>query len=186
MDGNSTIAFFTAYGGGLLGIAQVGTAVVLVFFTYKLFKATNRDADLVQKQNDMMRDTQDHELLLKKYNRMLDEMKDFVAPLYGRRKDPQIFSDYEFGSQLLGISSSENLILPEYFEFWKNIHYRLYLNQSKELQKCLDVYLESIGVLSTISREVNRLHYSTPIEGLATELAQHDDARNKFNFNQKN
>lgn len=54
MDGNSTIAFFTAYGGGLLGIAQVVTALVLVIFTKKLYNATSKYADLADEQNKII------------------------------------------------------------------------------------------------------------------------------------
>jgi len=176
MDGNSTISFFTAYGGGLLGIAQVGTAVVLAIFTIKLYHATARYADLVDSQNAIMKDQngildeqnkkvelqnlimkyqnqlnsekKDHDVLVMKYNRMLDEMDNLVAPLFARRYDEQIFSMKKFDSKIKFKNFrgrvDENPIDREFYEFWENIVRYSYLDQSSYLLTHINKYKQSI------------------------------------------
>ncbi len=168
MNGNSTnlvVEFLSNHSGALLSIAQLGTAVVLAYFTIKLYQATAKYANLVESQNEMMkeqakivesqnlimesqnqimRENRDYDLMVKKYNRMLDEMKNLVAPLYARRNDPIIFTQEGFDSkvkcQSMGHRIVEDPVNRNFYEFWENVYRNLYLNQSTELQACLNKY----------------------------------------------
>lgn len=169
MDGNSTnlvvVEFLSNHSDAFLSIAQLGTAVVLAYFTIKLYQATAKYANLVESQNEMineqikkmeshnlimesqnliMHENRDYDLMIKKYNRMLDEMKNLVAPLYARRNDPIIFTREGFDSkvkcQSMGHCIVENPVNRDFYEFWEDIYRNLYLNQSTELQACLNKY----------------------------------------------
>jgi len=158
MDGNLTaLAWQLLSSETNLTIAQVFlTAILAIFttvlaiFTRRLSHATDRYAVLVGDQNDMMKDNRDHELLVKKYTRMLDEMNNLVAPLYANRNDPSIFISYSEENLLIQITLRENthntfqMEFSETYRFWKNIYEYLYLSQSYDLTKCLKTYMKCI------------------------------------------
>jgi len=152
MDSNSTISvgvsFFTAHGGSLLGIAQLVTAIVLATFTFKLYQATAKYASLVREQNQMMDKNRTHDFQVKKYNRMLDEMKYLIAPLYTSRRNPNIFAPIKIISNVGTVDGKIHRPSYENYIFWENIEKNIYLNQSIELKDCIDKYLNSLTIKS--------------------------------------
>lgn len=158
MDGNSTMSlgqFLSGYSEIFLPCILVILTGVLAYYTKNLYHATSKYVGLVgsqnkimEKQNEMMDENRKHELLVKKYNRMLDEMKYLVAPLYARRNDPQIFTLREFDSKIkyanLYSSIGEDPINREFYEFWENVYRNLYLNQSSSLLRHFNKYSQSI------------------------------------------
>jgi len=159
MDGNSTMSlaqFLSSHSEIFLSFTLVILTGVLAYYTKNLYHATSKYVDLVgsqnqimDEQNKMMDENRKHELLVKKYNRMLDEMNKLVAPFYARRTDSIIFRPVLYDDiNKIPIKSSEESELfydsdREFYEFWENIYRNLYLNQSVKLQKCLDEFQKS-------------------------------------------
>ncbi len=147
MEVNSTILgeqFFSNHSGSLFYIAQICVAVVLAYYTKKLYHATSKYANLVESQNQMMSENRDHGLLVKKYNRMLDEMNNLVAHLYASRNNQNIFAPIKIISNVGTVNGKVNPASYENYIFWENIEKNMYLNQSSELKDRLDEYLNSL------------------------------------------
>jgi len=176
MDGNSTMSlgqFFSGYSELFLSFILVIITGILAYYTKNLYHATSKYVDLVgsqnqimDEQNKMMDENRKHELLVKKYNRMLDEMKNLIAPLYASRDDPQIFIPIKLDSKIItDLETSEiDQIYYNSYEFWMNIRKNIYLNGSEELKKQLRKYEDSLRHPSMKRDERRDKYYSRMFE----------------------
>jgi len=134
-----------------LAEVQVFATVVLAILTGVLAKSTYDYAQETKKQSKIMGEQTSamdnqlkHDRLVKRHNRLLDEMNDFVGILYGRRYDKQIFSFEKIEEIYKGTPYvPENQMMQikkQYAEFWDKISRYQYLNQSSELGEMLVEY----------------------------------------------
>lgn len=140
MDGNSTMSvgqLLSTHSGDLFSISQIFLAAALVYFTSKY-------ANLVNEQNKMMLKNRDYGLIVKKYNRMLDEMDNLVALLYSSRNNPNIFAPMKIISNVGTVNGKIHQPSYENYTFWENIEKNMYLSQSSELNTSLEKYLKSL------------------------------------------
>jgi hypothetical protein len=170
MDGNSTMSLgqlLSGYSEIFLSSILIILTGVLAYYTRNLSHSTSKYVDLVRSQNRIMDENMKHELLVKKYNRMLDEMKYLVAPLYASRKDPQIFIPIRLDSKIItDIETNEiDKIYYNSYEFWDSIAKNLYLCRSEELKQQLREYRLYLRPFGTRRDRKADKFYSQKYEG---------------------
>jgi len=143
----------------LVGVAQAGIAFALVYFTISLAKSTEaysrqveRQTSILEKNNKFTEDaiknaekSAERERLLKKYERLTNEMVNFIAPLYSRVGDMQVFR-LDIPAQKIIEKRQQQIddINRETYSFWENCRRNKYLNQSDEVRRMFHNYFAVI------------------------------------------
>lgn len=149
----------------VVGIAQVIIALTLVYFTISLAKSTQAYSRQVERQTSIMEENNklneevlqnakeraELERLLKKYERLSTEMVNFIAPLYSRVGDNQVFTSKLPKQKIQEWHGGRIDEIPrETYSFWEVYRQNEYLNQSKEMQMALHNYFSVIDTISSI------------------------------------
>jgi hypothetical protein len=148
----------------IVGAAQVVVAVALVYFTTSLARSTKIYSSHVERQTGIMQDnnklTEDalknskesaeREKLLKRYERLSNEMVNFIAPLYSRVGDMQVFTIDMPKQKIEGRHGQIKEIPRETYSFWEDHRRNNHLNQSSEMQDALYNYFNQIHNIDSI------------------------------------
>lgn len=143
----------------IIGVVQVIAALALVYYTISLASSTKyysaqveRQTGIMEKNNKLTENAlKDAEIiaergrLLKRYERLTSEMVNFVAPLYSRVGDMQVF-DIDIPKQKITEWHGEQIkqIPYETYSFWEKIRQNKYLNQSDDMERMLNNYFAVI------------------------------------------
>lgn len=139
----------------IIGVAQAIIALALVYFTISLAKSTEAYSKQVKRQTEIMERNNmlaekatinaekkaKREQLLEKYSRLTNEMINFIAPLYSRIGDMEVFNIYIPSQKNLEKRGQIDDLTRERYSFWENIRQTKYLNQSNEVRIALNDYL---------------------------------------------
>lgn len=127
----------------IAGITIILTAI-LAYFTKKLYDATNRYADLADNQTRIMKENSEYEALFRKYNRLMREMDNLIAPLYSQNRDQQIFVIHMPKHKIGKVLGNTDEVNYQTYSFWENIRHNIFLNQSIDLDMALNNYFAAI------------------------------------------
>ena len=152
----------------IIGVVQVIAALALVYYTISLARSTKHYSAQVERQTGIMdmnnkltenalknaEKNAERERLLKKYERLTNEMVNFVAPLYSRVGDMQVF-DIDVPKQKITEWHCEQIepIPYETYSFWENIRRNIYLNQSDHMERMLNNYFAVIDTYRDSKKE---------------------------------
>ena len=139
----------------IIGVAQAAIAVALVYFTISLARSTEgysrqveRQTGIIEKNNKLAEDAlknaekgAERERLLKKYERITNEMVNYIAPLYSRVGDMQVFSLSIPVQKIVERQGQINENIRETYSYWEDYRRNKYLNQSNDVERGLTTIL---------------------------------------------
>jgi hypothetical protein len=148
----------------VIGASQAIIALALVYFTIKLARSTEAYSNQVTRQTTIMERNikvaeeatkitekcAERERLLRKYDRLTNEMTDFIAPLYSRIGDMQVFNLYIPSQKVAERRGQIDDLNLETYSFWEKIRQTEYLNQSKDVERILNNYFAAIDAYQSI------------------------------------
>jgi len=138
----------------------VGTIALAIFagFTFKGLKdqmkllydqanAMKRQADIMEEQSKLMLADIEYDRLVKRYQRLREEMDKLVMPLYNRHDHDLTFRRHL--SDRTSIDPKEH----DYASFWDAIRQNAYLTQSPDLRLALSNYFQTLESLFSRTNE---------------------------------
>lgn len=108
--------------------------------------AMKKQADIMEKQSKAMLENIRYDHLIKKYDRANEEMSLLIGPLYGRIKDPNIFSLTNRKERIVPMVGSKqpHPVTLDFVSFWDSIDQNIYLNRSDKFKVSIKNYNSNI------------------------------------------
>lgn len=129
-----------------IGIAQIIMAAVLARFTISLARSTAEYSAQVKHQTAIMENNTKIEernaeriRIHEKYERIVKEKDNFLAPLNSRKGDFRVFG-IEIPLEKINDKTEKMEVVKEMMSFWDDFNRNRYLNQSKKLEEAINKF----------------------------------------------